>query len=36
MIVNYINKKYINNLNELKIKALIAKHVEYTEIHLKF
>lgn len=36
MIVNCINKIDIISLNELKLKALIAKHVEYSDIHLEF
>lgn len=36
MLVKYINNIYITNLKKLKMKASIAKHVECSEIFLRF
>ena len=36
MLVMFIKEDYITNIAELKMKANIVKHVEYSEIFLKF
>lgn len=36
MIVNCINNEQVNNPIELLMNAQIAKHIEYTQIYLKF
>ena len=36
MLVKFVKENYVHNLNELKIKANIVKHVEYSKIYIDF
>ena len=36
MLVKFVKENYVHNLNELKIKASIVKHVECSYIYFDF